>query len=359
MTAQTGRKIVKIAGILLVFWLGLRYLLPVTIPFLLGGAIAVGAEPGVLLLEKRFRWRRFPAVAVCVSLTLVLLVTLISLVGAFAVKELGEVTKLVPQMGQTVGQGMLVLEDYLVTLADRAPESIRPVLIQTLMDNFQDGTALVNQVTQKLPGVMADVIGKLSKGALTVGTGILASYMISARLPRIRKWFRQQLPASWTDRILPMLTEVKSTFGGWLRAQLKLMLLTWVIVGGGLTLLKIPNGFLWALLVAAVDAVPVLGSGTVLIPWAIISFLQGDTLQGGGLLGVSVAAVIGRTVLEPRIVGKSLGLDPLLSLGAVYIGFQVWGIPGIILAPVAAALLKSVINSSANHNSQIIHKETS
>ena len=156
-----------------------------------------------------------------------------------------------------------------------------------------------------------------------------------------------------------MLTEVKSTFGGWLRAQLKLMLLTWVIVGGGLTLLKIPNGFLWALLVAAVDAVPVLGSGTVLIPWAIISFLQGDTLQGGGLLGVSVAAVIGRTVLEPRIVGKSLGLDPLLSLGAVYIGFQVWGIPGIILAPVAAALLKSVINSSANHNSQIIHKETS
>lgn len=359
MTAQSGRKIVKIAGILLVFWVGVRYLLPVTAPFLLGGGIAFAAEPGVSLMEKRFRWRRFPAVVVCVSMTLILLTTLISLVGAVAVRELGEVTKLVPQVGQTMGQGMLVLEDYLVTLADRAPESIRPVLIQTVIDNFQDGTALINQVTQRLPGVMADVIGKISKGALTVGTGVLASYMISARLPKIRKWIRRQLPVSWTERILPILTEVKITFGGWLRAQLKLMLLTWGIVGTGLTLLKIPNGFLWALLVAAVDAVPVLGSGTVLIPWALISFLQGNSLQGGGLLVVSVAAAVSRTVLEPRIVGKSLGLDPLLSLGAVYIGFQLWGIPGLILAPVVAALLKSVVNSSVNHNSQIIHKETS
>ena len=356
---KTVKDFIKVAAVLLVFWVGIRYMLPVTAPFLLGGGIALGAEPGVGLLEKRWKWRRIPASVLCVSLTLILLFTLLSLLGAIAVRELGEVTRLIPEAGKTVGQGMLVLEDFFVSIADRAPDSIRPVVIQTVMDTFQDGTALLNQVTQKLPGMMADVIGKVSKGALTVGTGILAAYMISVRLPRIRSWIRKQIPDSWTNKVVPVVKRVKTTFGGWLRAQCKLMLVTWVIVSVGLTLLKVPYGFLWALLVAAVDAVPVLGSGTVLVPWAVICFLQGNGLRGGGLLGVYAVAAIGRTVLEPRILGKSLGLDPLLSLAAVYVGFQLWGIVGIILAPVAAALLKSVLSHDPKENSQIIHKETS
>lgn len=357
MTAKTVKNMIKVAGVLLVVWLGIRYLLPVASPFLLGGGIALGAEPGVGLLEKRWKWRRVPASILCVSLTLILLFTLISLLGAVAVRELGAVTRLIPEAGKTVGQGMLVLEDFLVSLADRAPDSIRPVMIQTVMDTFQDGTALLNQVTQKLPGMMADVIGKVSKGALTVGTGILAAYMISARLPRIRRWSKRQVPEQWVAKVVPVVNRVKTTFGGWLRAQCKLMLVTWTVVTAGLTLLKVPYGFLWALLVAAVDAVPVLGSGTVLVPWAVICFLQGNGLRGGGLLGVYAVAAISRTVLEPRILGKSLGLDPLLSLAAVYVGFQLWGIIGLILAPVAAALLKSVFSSNPKDNSQIIHKE--
>lgn len=102
------------------------------------------------------------------------------------------------------------------------------------------------------------------------------------------------------------------------------------------------------------DAVPVLGTGTVLVPWSLIRFLQGDAVQGAGLLVIFALAWLLRSVLEPRIVGRSLGLDPLISLAAFYVGFQVWGIPGMILAPMAAALIKSLID-----NSQIIHKETS
>lgn len=354
MASQTVKKIVKVAGILAVLWLGVRFLLPVAVPFLLGGVLALAAEPGVQLFQNKLRWRRTPAVVLCVSLTLLLMVTLISVLSAAAVRELGSVAKLAPAVGETVGQGMAVLEDYLVTLADRAPDNMRPMLLRTVTDTFQDSSALVKQVTDRIPGAAASLISGLSQGVLVVATGILAGFMISARLPRIKSWLWNNLPQSWQERVLPAGKRIKKTLGKWILAQLKLMLVTWLIVGTGFMLLGISRGILWAALVALVDAVPVLGTGTVLVPWALVRFLQGDVMQGAGLLAIFGLSWLVRSVLEPRIVGKSLGLDPLISLIAFYVGFKLWGIPGMILAPMAAALIKSLID-----NSQIIHKETS
>lgn len=359
MAAQSLKKIGIITAILTVFWLSGRYLLPVILPFVIGAGIAFTAEPGVTMLSGRMKWRRFPAALVCVTLTLILFGALIWLVGAAAVRELTQITRYMPQVEQTVEQGMVVLQDFLLTAADRAPDGIRPMLIQTVMNTFADSTALLEQTTNKLPSVAAGVIGKVSKGALTVGTGILSGYMISVRLPKIRASVRQLLPASWAEKTLPALQRVKRTFFDWLKAQFKLMSVTWLVIAAGLTVLKIPYGFLWAILVALVDAVPILGTGTILIPWAIISFLQGDSRLGGGLMAVYGIASLVRSVMEPRLVGKSLGLDPLISLVAVYIGFRLWGFIGIVLAPVSAALIKSTLGSGLFQSSQIIHKETS
>jgi len=354
MSAQSVKSIVKIAVMVLALWLGVRFLLPVAVPFLLGGILALAAEPGVRLFQKKLKWRRAPAVILCVSLTLLLMLTLISVLSAAAVRELGSMAKLAPAVGQTVGQGMAVMEDYLLTMADRAPDNIRPMLLRTVTDTFQDGSALVKQVTDRIPGVAASLISRLSQGVLAVGTGILAGFMISIRLPKIKVWIQEKMPQSWLEKVLPAGKRIKKTFGRWLFAQLKLMLVTWTVVALGFLLIGIPRAPLWAALVALVDAVPVLGTGTVLVPWALVRFLQGDVLQGAGLLVTFSVSWLMRSVLEPRVVGRSLGLDPLISLIAFYVGFKLWGIPGMILAPMAAALIKSLLD-----NSQIIHKETS
>ncbi len=359
MAAQSLKKIGIILAALLALWLSGRYLMPVALPFVIGAVVALAAEPGVALLSDRMKWRRFPAALLCVTLTLVLLATLIWLVGAAAVRELTQMARYMPRVEETVEQGMVVLEDFLITAADRAPDSLRPMLIQTVMNTFADSTALLEQAANKLPSMAAGVIGKVSKGALTVGTGILSGYMISVRLPKIRAWIHRLLPPSWAEKTLPALQRVKTTFFGWLKAQFKLMSVTWLVIAIGLTVLKIPYGFLWAVLVALVDAVPILGTGTVLIPWAIVSFLQGNGQLGGGLMAVYGIASLVRSIMEPRLVGKSLGLDPLLSLIAVYIGFRLWGFVGIVLAPVSAALIKSMLGSGLFNSSQIIHKETS
>ena len=339
-----------VLGIGILAWLAVRYLLPLTVPLLLGGVIALAAEPGVRWLQKKLRFPRGGAVGICVSVTLILFAGLLSMLGAATVRELGSAAKLAPAVGQTVGDGLHLLEDWLVGMADRAPDAVRPMLIQTVLNTFQDGTTLVKQVTDKLPSAVANFVGWLSRGALAVGTGVLAGFMISARLPKIKAWLRSRLPETWREKYGLALRGIKRTFGGWLKAQLKLMGVTWAVVSLGFVLLGIPFGPLWAALVALVDSVPVLGTGTVLVPWAIVSFLQKNSLRGIGLLVTYAAAWVLRSVLEPRLVGKSLGIDPLVSLAAFYAGYKLWGVAGMILAPMAAALCKGLTQQFTNNS---------
>ncbi len=338
-----SKKWKKLAIAVLAVWFFVKYLLPVALPFLIGGLIAFAAEPGVSLLQRQLHWGRTPATAVCVSLTLLLFTGLAGLVMAVIVKELGAVAQYAPAVTRTVSQGMNVLEDWLISLADRAPEPVRPVLMGTVVNTFQDGTALMGQVTERIPGMVTAFVGWVSQSVLTVGTGILAGFMISGRLPKIKGWLKKHLPSG--EGILQAMGRAKIAFFGWGQAQLKLMLVTWAEVTLGFLLLKIPYAPLWAGAVALVDAVPVLGTGTVLVPWSLVCFLQGNPPRGMGLLLLFGATWLTRSVLEPRLVGKSLGLDPLLSLIAFYAGFRLWGIPGMILAPVATAIGKNILTA--------------
>ena len=140
------------------------------------------------------------------------------------------------------------------------------------------------------------------------------------------------------ERILSGLKRVRATIGGWLLAQVKLSGITMLILAAGFLFLRISYGLLWAVLVALLDAFPILGTGTVLLPWSLICLLQGDTAQGIGLLGLYAIVAITRSVLEPKLVGKQLGLDPLVTLFALYAGYKLWGLAGMLLAPMAASL---------------------
>ena len=125
-------------------------------------------------------------------------------------------------------------------------------------------------------------------------------------------------------------------------AQGKLILVTYGIVSVGLMLLGIPYAFAWAILVAAVDAIPLLGTGTVLLPWALTKLLQGSPLIAAGMVVLYLAAMVTRTVLEPRFYGSHLGLDPLVMLIFLYFGYRLWGFLGIVISPLLAATTKAL-----------------
>jgi len=330
-------------GGFLAVWLFLRYLLPIALPFILGLLLALAAEPAVRFGTARLKLPRWAAAGFSVTLTLILLMTLVGIVGAAAVKELSILAGRLPDLQSTADAAVDRLRYFLEDAASRAPEGVRPLVDRSVTRLFSSGSVLVEQATVRLPGVLSSFLSAVPDSALGIGTGILSAFMLSARLPALKKAVREKMPAWLFTHGLPALKRSKNALFGWTKAQCTLSGITWCIVTAGLLLLQIPYAFAWAILVAAVDAIPLLGTGTVLLPWALTKLLQAEPLTAVGLVAVYLVAMITRTVLEPRFYGAHLGLDPLVMLIFLFFGYRLWGFLGIVISPLLAAATKALV----------------
>lgn len=339
------KKILPILTGIFLLYVAVQYVLPVAFPFLLGAGLALVSEP----LVKRVQARSSRSVASGFGVTVTLLAVAVGVyfVGMLAFGQLRRLSAFLPELENTATQAVQVAEDFFVSLAEKAPERMRPMLQKSVLDFFEDGSGFVQQLGQHAPAFFGSAISRVGDGAIVAGTGVLSAFLISARLPQMKAWLWGKLPESYRQRYRPMLKRMGKSFAGWLKAQCKLTGLSWLILTVGFVVLKIPYAPVWALVIALVDAVPILGTGTVLLPWALLSFLQKKTLQCVGLLCIYGATFLTRTVLEPRLVGRQLGLDPLITLGAMYFGYRFWGIWGMLLSPIAASLGGSLLKSSS------------
>jgi len=328
-------------------WLFAKYLLPLLIPFGVGLALAMAAEPAVRAGTNYLKLPRWAASGLGVSLTLLLLTALVGIIASALVRELGVLAGKLPELEETARQSVQTLRTFLENAANRAPEGIRNVAVRSVDRLFSSPDAVVEQVSGKVPGAITGFLGKIPQGTVTVGTGIISAFLISARLPRLKKALQERLPRKVRTRVLPALKQTKTALFGWTKAQMKLMAITFAILLAGFFLLRISNAPLWAALVAVVDAVPILGTGTVLVPWAVVSLMQGRQLLAIGLLVIYGCTFITRTALEPKIIGRSLNLDPLLTLLFLYIGFQFWGFLGLVFTPIVASALLSAMKGAA------------
>ena len=327
------KKALSLLSVFLGVWLSLRFLLPLAFPFLLGSLLALAAEPAVRFFSRRSHMPRPLSAGIGVTMTFVCLAILVLLVCAFIVRELGVLAGVLPNLEDTALSGLSLLQTWLLELAAYAPDSIQPLLEQNVTGLFSGGTALLDQAVRYVLSLAKTILTHVPDSALSLGTAVISGYMISAKLPGIRDWVRRHFPKEKLRPILDALKRIKAAVGGWLLAQLKLAGVTLAILLLGFFILRIPYAPLWALGVSFVDAFPVLGVGTVLLPWAVISFLQNDAARALGLLGIYTVITLTRSVLEPKLVGRQLGLDPLVTLMALYAGYKLWGIGGMILAP--------------------------
>lgn len=345
MSQSAPRKILLLLAGGVVLWLSARYLLPIAMPFLLAALLALAAEPLVSVFHKKLRLPRAAATGIGVTITLVLLILAVMVLGALLLRPLKNLTGVVPDLENAALSGMNAMQSLLLDLAGRAPEGLQPVLNRSLENMFSGGTDFLDRLTTWLLSLASGVVSRLPDSALGVGTWLLAGFMISAKLPQIRRALSGRLPASWREKYLPMLQRLKKSVLGWLTAQCKLMGITFVILTVGFYILQVRHAPLWAALIAVMDALPVLGTGMVLIPWSLLSFLQGQTARAIGLVGVYAAVSLMRSVLEPKLVGKQLGLDPLVTLFSMYAGYCLYGFPGMILAPLLAVTATQLLTA--------------
>lgn len=340
MEKGAARRIWLLLGIFLGVWLALRYLFPIFLPFLLGWGLALMAEPGAKFLQARLHFPRWAAAAVTVTATLVLLLTLLWLLAAVGYREITAMAQGLPGLVTELTGRITLVQNWVLGFVGRAPEALAAPLKQMVGELFTGGSVLLGTATDAVVRFAGRMVEGIPGSALLTGTAIISAYMISAQFPSLSR--RLGRNDAWRMKLQPALQRLRAVAGRWLKAQLKLSAITFSIVFCGFLLLRIQNSLLLALLTALVDAVPMLGTGTILIPWCLIAFLRGDSVRGLGLLGLYVAAMVTRSGLEPRLLGRQLGMNPLVTLMALYAGFHIWGVMGMILAPILTVMAREL-----------------
>ena len=329
--------------------LALRFLGPVLLPFGAGLLIALAAEPLIIRLQRRLRLPRWAAAGLSVTAVYGLLILLLSVLCKLLWRELTALFRALPDILQSVSGLMTQWEERLLSLSERFPEGIAAILTKTITETVQDGSAVAEKLYDGLFSLASGLLKSIPDLLLFLLTAVLSGFMLAAELPKLRSYWQHKAPPLWQHRIRTLLQRLKSTLGAWGKAQLKLMLISALILTAGFLLLRIPYPLLLGLAIALIDALPALGTGLILIPWALFMFLQRNTFLGTGLLLLYGVAALIRTALEPRLLGKQMGMDPLLTLLALYGGYRFLGIWGMILFPIGAIMIRQFWNRMENH----------
>lgn len=327
-----------VAGSGLLLWI----LGPVLLPFAIGAVIAAAAEPAA----RRLPLPRWACAALCVTGVYLLAGTVLWFLCRVLCGELAGFLRGLPALAQSLADPVQRLREWLLNLADRFPDGFGAALREGITDFFQNGAGLAGRLYEWAFSFASSLLKKIPDLALFLLTSVLSSFMLCAQRPRLLKLWKQKAPPAWRQRLKSAFERLRKTFGGWVRAQFKLMGITFLVLTSGFLVLKVRYPLLFGVVISLIDALPVFGTGVVLIPWGLIAFVQGDTVLGTGLLVLYGGAALLRTALEPRLLGKQIGMDPLLTLLAIYAGYRFFGVLGMLLFPLGAVLLKQFWSQS-------------
>lgn len=347
-------------------WLILRYALGIAIPFLLAWLLSRAVKP---LVQRICGRSRLPRGVVAGTLVVLLVSGTLSLAVAGVRRGVRELENLAAELAAD-SDGLVSTVNGILDKA-RSLSSHLPILrrfedtpgyadfcarLDTLV---ADGTArLVETVTNRLPDAAVSVASWVPSAFLFITVMLLACYYFSADDGRLGRGAGAMavrwMPENLRDVLPPLWRRFCRLSKQYVRAYLLLGLLTFLEMFIGLAILGVRYAFILAWLIALVDFLPLLGTGVVLLPWAVISLLMGKTKMAIGLLILYGVNLLIRQLAEPHIVGKGLGLHPLISLIAVYAGWKLFGLVGMIFAPLAVAMIGGAAGTTAETASKTV-----
>ncbi len=337
------KQLLKIAliavGILLGIFIAVRLALYLA-PFIIAFALASLMEPGIRLLMRKARMRRKIAATITVVIFLSILGLLLTLLVAKLVTELISLTNLLPDYYSKA-------YNNISGLVDRAME-IYLDLPEEMAKSIED---MLGNISKSLMDLLYNFLKKLLNTAISLPqvlifilVTILATYFMASDRDKLYNFFNSQLPKSWISKFTSIRDDLFSALFGYIRAQGILMTVTFTELFIGFTVIGIKHSLTLSLIISIIDALPILGTGGVLVPWAVYSFLTGNIKYGFALLILYVVVLVVRQLIEPKVLGKQIGLHPLAILLSMYGGLQIFGFLGMIIGPVTVLVLKNMIS---------------
>lgn len=314
-------------------------------PFLIGYIISILIEPMIRFLKNKTNISRKTS-------SIIVLIVVFALLTA--IMSWGVIT-LINEMSNFLS-GINIYFEKIINLTQyiwkwlgqfNLPEDINYLLQNSVTEIFSELSNLLKNYMSKI----LQSISSIPKVFIYTIITILATYFISSDKFYILDRMEHHIPKKWVGKFRTHLSEIISTLGNYLKAEIILILITFIVVTIGLNLfyvigMKIEYPFLMALFIGFIDALPILGAGTVFVPWIIIEFLNTNNSLASCLLGLYILIIVLRQILEPKLVSNKIGIHPIFTLIAMYTGFKLIGILGMLIGPVVLVILKNIFANS-------------
>lgn len=318
----------------------LKYALPLLMPFVIAFVIAFVLKPLINKITEKTPLNRRTVAIIVLTVLYLLLAALFVFLGARLIVYIGELFTGLPLFYQTT------IEPAFSTVSS---------WLEGLFANIDPAiTNFLGSAGDSLSQAISRLVGSVSSGAAKMVTGfaggvplfvvsffltIISSYFLVVDYYKVTSFITRQFSEKARRLVFVIKNYVVNVLFKFTKAYLIIILITFSEVSIGLLILGVPSPFLIGIAVALVDILPVLGSGTILIPWAIYSLFIQNYFLGIGLLILYAIITVIRQIIEPRIVGKQIGLYPLLTLIFMFLGARFFGFWGMFGLPVMLTVL--------------------
>lgn len=302
------------------------------LPFVIGWIISLIASPMVNFFEKKVKMKRKAGSAFVIVAVIGLVILVLYLVGSILVEELVGFINSLPSIWASAEEDFTVIGTNFNVIYRRLPLDLQNS---------------ITEITEQVGTYMGDLLGKIGTPTITaVGNfakqlpaiiigmimALLSSYLFVAERYYIAAWLRKTMPTAIQSRYVMLKNSFVKAVGGYFKAQLKIEVWMYLLLFIGLSILRVDYAFLIALGIAFMDFFPFFGTGTIMVPWAIIKILSSDYQMAIGLLIIWGVGQLARQLIQPKIVGDSIGVAPIPTLFLLYLGYKISGVIGMIVA---------------------------
>lgn len=313
------------------------------LPFVIGWIISVIAYRPVCWLEKRVKMKRKLGSALIIVGVLAGIIFLIYFAVMKISSEVGGFIHDVPAIYQDLESGLQQIGESLNGIYVRLPGGLQNGLENAAENlNTYMGT-LISKISEPTVEAAGNLAKKIPSVLVAIIVTIVSAYFFIAEREEVIQWLVKVSPESIRKRVSLVKQNFRFAVGGYFRAQFKIMGVVAVIVFFGLKILGINYSILLAILISFVDMLPFFGTGTILWPWIAYKFLVGNFKMAIGLLILYGVTQLVRQVIQPKLVGDSMGLNPMVTLILLYVGYKVGSVLGLLFAvPIGMIIINTV-----------------
>ena len=316
-------------------------------PFVIGWGIAAIAAPLVNWLEKKFNIVKKLGSALIVILVIGLIVVGIYFAVSRIILEVGDLIKNIPELYAQLESGLRQIGSAMSGIFEKLPVVIQDGWNTVVANLDQYMGDLVSRISE--PTVMAagNFAKSLPSYLISVIVAILSAYFFTIQREDVLKWMKQIAPPSVEKRMTLVMDNLRYAVGGYFKAQFKIMGVVFLILLVGFAVLGVRYFVLVAFLISFLDFLPFFGTGTAMIPWGIYKFLMGDYKMAILLIAIYAVTQLVRQLLQPKLVADSVGMNPLVTLLLLYIGYRIGSVLGMILAVPVGMVLINMLQAGA------------